>query len=153
MFVELETARLVLKNIDYDDKEFMYKEFSTDEVNEFLFDAEPVSSIDEASEWIDFYTQAEPRSQHRWIIVNKANGEKIGTCGVHCWDREKLCAEIGYDLQPQYWRKGYMSEAIATMLIFAKDKMKVKKLVANIAENNIASIRTAEKAGFHRTDN
>ncbi|MDY5913256.1 MAG: hypothetical protein SPJ62_14890 [Inconstantimicrobium porci] len=48
MFKELETKRLILKNIGYDDVDFMYKEFSTDLVNTYLYDAEPVSSIDEA---------------------------------------------------------------------------------------------------------
>lgn len=152
MFKELETKRLILKNIGFDDADFMYKEFSTDEVNTYLYDAEPISSPDEAKEWINFYTQEEPRDQHRWIIILKDTGEKIGTCGFHCWDRNNSVVEIGYDLQPVYWRKGYTSEALAEIIDFAKNDMKVKSIKAHIAEENLGSIKTAVKLGFKNTN-
>ena len=152
MFRELETKRLRLKNIGYDDTEFIYKEFSTDEVNAYLYDAEPFNSPDEAKELIDFYTEEEPRCQHRWIIILKDSGEKIGTCGFHCLDRENNSAEIGYDLQPKHWRNGYMSEALEEAIKFAQNEMKLKSLVAHIFTDNIPSIKTAEKLGFYKTD-
>lgn len=36
MFIDLETERLFLKCIGYDDTEFFYKQFTTDEVNQYL---------------------------------------------------------------------------------------------------------------------
>jgi RimJ/RimL family protein N-acetyltransferase len=80
MFTDLETERLFLECIGYDDAEFFYKQFSTDEVNQYLFDVEPFSSVEEAQEWIGFYVESEPRNQHRWIIVLKENGE-TGSAG------------------------------------------------------------------------
>lgn len=151
MFEPLETKRLLLKNIGFDDAEFLYREFSTDEVNAYLYDSDPISSIEEANTWVTFYTRPEPRNQHRWILVLKQTGEKIGTCGVHCWDRESASAEVGYDLQPAYWRKGYMSEAMQALCAFARDRMEAKSLILHIAEDNIASIKTAEKFGFRKT--
>ncbi len=151
MFTDLETDRLILKSISYDDAEFFYKEFSDDDINRYLYDAEPCSSVEEAKEWIDFYLEDEPRNQQRWIIILKENGEKIGTCGFHCWNRDANEVETGYDLQPAHWRKGYMSEALAEIISFAKTEMKIKKLIAHISVDNIASIKTAEKLGFVRT--
>lgn len=152
MFIDLETERLILKCIGYDDAEFFYKQFSTDEVNQYLFDAEPCSSMEEAQRWIGFFLEREPRNHHRWIIIRKENGEKIGTCGFHCWNRETGDIQIGYDLQPTYWRKGYMSEALTSIMKFAVEEMKVKKIVAHISVDNIASIRTSEKMGFVKTE-
>lgn len=152
MFTDLETERLHLKSIGCDDVDFMYREFSTDAVNAYLYDAEPMSSKEEARGWIDFYTQPEPRDSHRWILVLKASGEKIGTCGFHCWDRDACAVEVGYDLQPAFWRQGYISEALRAILAFAKADMQVKTVAAHIAEGNTASLRTAEKLGFIRTD-
>lgn len=43
MFRDLETERLLLKNICHEDDAFFYKQFSSDEVNRYLFDAEPIS--------------------------------------------------------------------------------------------------------------
>jgi [ribosomal protein S5]-alanine N-acetyltransferase len=101
-FKELETDRLVLKNICSEDKDFILKQFSNDTVNQYLFDAESLNNLEEANELIDFYIQPEPRTQHRWILILKVNGIKIGTCGFHCWNKNNNSVEIGYDLQKQY---------------------------------------------------
>ena len=86
IFREIETERLLLKNISSDDREFIFSQFSDSEVNKFLFDAEPLVDIHGADEIIDFYVRPEPKWQHRWILVKKDDAEKIGTCGFHCWD-------------------------------------------------------------------
>lgn len=60
-------------------------------------------------------------------MVLKENGEKIGTCGFHRWNRETGEIEVGYDLQPSYWRKGYTTEALTSIMKFAVEEMKVKR--------------------------
>lgn len=151
MFIDLETDRLLLKCIGYEDTDFFYKQFTTDEVNRYLYDAEPFSSVEEAKKWITFYLQPEPRDHHRWIMVQKETGEKIGTCGFHRWNRGTGEVEIGYDLQPAYWRKGYMTEALSAIIKYAADKMKVTKIYAHISVDNLASVCTVEKMGFKKT--
>jgi ribosomal-protein-alanine N-acetyltransferase len=151
MFIDLETERLFLKCIGYDDTEFFYKQFTTDEVNQYLFDIEPFDSMEEAQKWIGFYLESEPRNQQRWIMVLKENGEKIGTCGFHRWNRETGEIEVGYDLQPSYWRKGYTTEALTSIMKFAVEEMKVEKIFAHISADNIASVRISEKMGFVKT--
>lgn len=152
MFIDLITERLLLKCISYDDADFFYKEFSNDEVNRYLYDADPCASKEEAKEWIDFYLEPEPRKQQRWIMVLKDTGESIGTCGFHCWNEETGEVEIGYDLYPTYWRQGYTTEALTKIIEFAKEIMCVKKIYAHISVDNIPSIKTALKQGFVKTD-
>ena len=147
-FKPLETDRLILKNIEKGDNQFILKEFSTDEINEFLFDCEPMSRIEDADKLIDFYLQDEPRCQHRWIIINKETGEKMGTCGFHCWDRKTARCEFGYDMQPAYWKHGYMQEAVSAIIEFAKTEMKIKHIVSEIAIGNTNSEKTSERQGF-----
>lgn len=151
MFINLETERLLLRGIGKDDSEFILKQFSTQEVNRYLYDAEPISSLEEAMEIIDFYIESEPRDQHRWIIILKDSNEKIGTCGFHCWNHENGEVELGYDLQPAYWKQGYMREALTEILDFAKENMHIEKVYAHIYPENLASVRIAEKMGFKRT--
>ncbi len=151
MFTNLETKRLVLKCIGYEDVDFILKQFSTNEVNQYLYDAEPISSKEEAKEIIDFYMEPEPRDQHRWIIILKENNEKIGTCGFHCWNNATGEVELGYDLQPGYWRRGYMNEALTEIMNFAKEKMQIGKVYAHIYPKNLASVGIVEKMGFERT--
>ena len=118
LFRELETERLLLKNISMDDREFIFDQFSNESINQYLYDAEPLVDIQGADEIIDFYLEPEPRAQHRWILISK-EGTKIGTCGFHCWNTSEGICDIGYDLNPNYHNKGYMNEAINAILRFA----------------------------------
>jgi len=144
----LETERLILKNIDSDDREFIYHQFSDDEVNRYLFDAEPLSSLEDADDLIAFYQEEEPRSHHRWVITRKSDGMKIGTCGLHCWDQEKSKVEIGYDLKKDDQGKGYIVEALSEMIEFIKREMKVQRINACIYVGNQRSIQLVQKFGF-----
>lgn len=147
-FKEFETDRLILKNISKDDRAFILRQFSNDRMNEFLFDAEPLKSLEEADEIIDFYLQPEPREQHRWVLILKSNGSPIGTCGFHCWDRKNNQVDIGYDLQEEHWGQGLMTEALQAILLFAENKMNVEKINAHIYVDNARSIKIAKKLGF-----
>lgn len=146
-FKELETERLRLISITYDDRDFIFKQFSNAIVNKYLFDAEPLVDIQGADEIIEFYLQPEPRAQHRWVLITK-EGTKIGTCGFHCWNPAEGICDIGYDLNPDFWGKGYMHEAINKVLQFAQNEMNLKKVNARIYTENEKSIRIAEKFGF-----
>lgn len=148
LFNNLETDRLLLKNIDMEDKEFIFSEFSDPVINRYLFDAEPMVNISEAEELIDFYTVPEPRLQHRWVIIRKSDNTKIGTCGFHCWDRGKNRVEIGYELKEEFWHNGYMQEAVKDIIEFAKENMDIKEICACISIDNKRSIHLVDKFGF-----
>ncbi len=151
LFTDLATERLWLKSIAMEDKEFVFSQFSNDTVNRHLFDAEPMKTIAEAEELICFYTMPEPRRQHRWILVRKEDGVKMGTCGFHCYDRISRRIDVGYDLDPAYWGRGYMLEAMREILFFAKTQMDLKEISACIHAENQPSILLIEKLGFVRT--
>ncbi|WP_099205964.1 GNAT family N-acetyltransferase [Scatolibacter rhodanostii] len=147
-YTPLTTDRLILKNISEDDNTFMLEQFSNDDVNRFLYDAEPLSTLEQTNEIINFYLQPEPRIQHRWILILKETGEKIGTCGFHCWDKETHSVDIGYDLQKAYWNQGFMTEALRAIIDFAVQKMKIQHIHAHIYVKNEASLAIAKKLGF-----
>ncbi len=147
LFKEHETERLILKNISFDDRDFIYDQFSNASINQYLYDAEPLVDIQGADEIIDFYLHPEPRAQHRWILITK-EGTKIGTCGFHCWNPSEGICDIGYDLHPDYWSRGYMHEAINRILGFAQNDMNLKKIMACIYTENEKSIKLVEKVGF-----
>lgn len=147
MFCDIVTNRLLLKSISYEDSEFMLAHFSDPYVSKYLYDAEPFKNLEEVNDLIRMYTQPEPRYMHRWILVTKT-GQKIGTCGFHCWNTKTGCTDIGYDLQEAYCGKGYMTEALSVIIPFAWNQMKVKQINAHIYVENEKSIRIAERHGF-----
>lgn len=148
MFYNIETDRLLLKNIDCDDRDFIFRQFSDENINKYLFDAEPLKDISEADEIIEFYLKPEPRLQHRWIIIRKSDSVKLGTCGYHCLNLEDSSVEIGYDLKKEFWANGYMYEALQKIIEFARNTMSVKTINACIYIENSKSIKLVEKLGF-----
>lgn len=148
LFSDVETERLLLKNIAIDDRNFIFSQFSDDVVNKYLFDAEPLTDIQGADEIINFYTEPEPRMQHRWIILRKSDGMKMGTCGFHCWNQRDSKVEVGYDLKEKFWGNGYMQEAMKKIIALAKDEMGIKEISACIYVDNEGSIRVVENLGF-----
>lgn len=150
-FKNLSTDRLVLQTISSGDMDYILEHFRDEAVNTYLYDAEPLASLDEALEIIDFYVNGQPRLQVRWIIVEKASGQKIGTCGFHRWNQETGAIEMGYDLNKAFWGLGIMTEALEAILHYAKTEMGVKTVKAHIFVGNAASLRLAEKLGFVRT--
>jgi ribosomal-protein-alanine N-acetyltransferase len=147
-FENLETERLILQNIGNDDRDFVFSMFSSDIVNKYLFDAEPLTDISGADEIINFYLEPEPRNQHRWIIINKINKIKMGTCGFHCWDKNSGNVDIGYDLKEEFWGNGYMQEAINEIIKFAVNKMDIIYINACIFIDNQKSINLVHKLNF-----
>ncbi|HAN21058.1 MAG: GNAT family N-acetyltransferase [Clostridiales bacterium GWF2_36_10] len=148
MFIDLETDRLILKLISAEDRDFIFSQFSNDVVNRYLFDAEPLIDLNDADEIINFYIQPEPREQNRWILIRKSDKRKIGTCGFHCWNKEKGMVDVGYDLKESYWGQGYMQEAMRTIISFASEKMNISRINACISVDNQKSILFVEKSGF-----
>lgn len=148
LYSNIKTDRLLLKNIGYEDRDFVLKQFSDADVNQFLFDAEPLASLADADELIEYYLQGGQTLQHRWIIVCQENGEKIGTCGFHCFDAAHRAIDIGYDLQRAYWGKGIMTEAITAMLSEYLPQLPVECAFAHIAAGNVRSEKLAQRFGF-----
>ncbi len=150
-YKELETERLTLRNISTEDRDFILSQFSDDDINRYLFDAEPLNSPEEAEEIIGFYLQPEPRGHHRWILINKSGGEKLGTCGFHGFNQRERSIEMGYDLRKEFWGKGYMGEALKAVIAYAKESMEIKKIHACIYIRNEKSISLVQRLGFRLT--
>lgn len=148
LFYNLETERLFLKNIEISHSDFIFSQFSDEVVNKYLFDAEPLTDINDADDIITFYIQPEPRLQHRWIIVRKSDEMKMGTCGFHCWNQKDCKVEVGYDLKEEFWGNGYMQEAMKEIIAFAIAEMHIKEIIACIYIDNQRSILLVEKLGF-----
>jgi [ribosomal protein S5]-alanine N-acetyltransferase len=147
-FNNIETERLFLKNISKEDRDFIFNQFSDDKVNMYLFDAEPLVDIQGADDIINDYLQSEPRHQHRWILIRKDDGAKLGTCGFHCWNFDTGVCDVGYDLKEMFWGKGYMTEAIKAIIAFSRKEMYINRINACIYPDNQRSLSLVKKLGF-----
>ncbi|MFR8466541.1 hypothetical protein BLA28_30985 [Eisenbergiella tayi] len=82
------------------------------------------------------------------ISCKKNDRTKIGTCGFHCWNKEKSSAEVGYDLKEAFWGNDHMQEALKEIIAFAAKSMNIKRIDAVIYVENPKSISVVERLGF-----
>ena len=85
-----------------------------------------------------------------WAIIVKAESRMVGdVCfvGEPAADGE---IEIGYGTYDNYRGKGYMTEAVACMINWARRQDNVKSIFAQTAKSNIASWRILEKNNFEK---
>ncbi|RDI36650.1 GNAT family N-acetyltransferase [Falsibacillus pallidus] len=147
-FMEIETPRLKLRKIYREDAPSLFKIFSMDEVTKF-YDVDPFKSEEEAERLIEkLHLNFELKKQIRWAIILKEKNEFIGTIGYHEMEPEHFKAEIGYDLHPDHWGKGLMTEAINKVVNFGFDKLGFNRIEAVYHSLNEASKRVLHKNGF-----
>ncbi|QBQ40957.1 N-acetyltransferase [Sphingobacterium psychroaquaticum] len=146
---EIETQRLILRELRDEDAAAIYAYFSQDSVTEF-YDLETFTSIRQARSllklWKNLYVK---RGGMRWGIVLKGEDDQvIGTCGYHAWSKIHNRAEIGYELDPTYWGQGLMTEAIEAIVRYGKNAIKLRRIEAFIDPANRSSGRVLEKVGM-----
>jgi ribosomal-protein-alanine N-acetyltransferase len=84
----------------------------------------------------------------RWGITRRDDPTLMGTVGLWKWVKPHFYAEIGYEMAPIYWNKGYMTEAIRAAVQFGFEHMELHRVEANIDPENAGSRRVIEKSGF-----
>lgn len=145
-FPEIETERLLLREILPADSDSIYRIFSDPAVTRY-YDLETINSIREAAELVDFFDESfELERAIRWGITRKSDDIVIGTCG-YVWLRQ-FRGEIGYELASDYWRQGIMSEALDAILEFGFDSLALNRIEALVMTGNIASSGLLYSLGF-----
>jgi ribosomal-protein-alanine N-acetyltransferase len=148
IFPLIETQRLILRELEPQDIDFIYGHFSDDDVCRYLLDNEPLTDINEAQEIMAFYLDPKQNDRNRWCIINKESNRQIGTCGYHRWNKTDNIAEIGYDLERESWGHGYMQEALNAALRIGFCNMSLNRIQAFVYVRNAKSIATLRKLGF-----
>jgi [ribosomal protein S5]-alanine N-acetyltransferase len=148
MFPTLQTDRLVLRLLANKDLDFIFHHFSDPDVTRYLMDDPPVANMLEAQAIIDFFLEPESKNRVRWVLVRKEDQRVIGTCGFHRWEKPYFRAEMGYDLDPRYWRQGYMTEALRAIIKHGFEHMGLNRIDAFVYVGNPRSARILEKFGF-----
>ena len=84
------------------------------------------------------------------ITLAEEDGRLIGSCGVRVNDRVRREGNIGYELNPEYWRHGYATEAARAMLSYGFDHLGLHRIWAELNAENVASAHVLEKVGMQR---
>ena len=145
--MQLETRRLILREMTGDDYEPLHAIFTDAETMKHYpapFDEEKVRR------WI-----AVNRERYRifgfglWTVVLKETGEVIGDCGVTMQNIHGLIRpEIGYQIGRPWQRKGYATEAARRCRDYIFESTPFGKVYSYMKSTNAASCGVAVKNGM-----
>ena len=144
----ISTERLTLRELTAGDAAFLLALHSDPDFIANVGDR-GVHSLEDARRYID---QVLRRSylEHGfglWLMATKESGEAVGLCGLVRRDWHPY-VEIGFALLPAARRRGYVFEAAAAVVPFARDSLHLERLIALTAPDNRRSIRILERLGF-----
>lgn len=148
-FPELSTDRLELRAITRDHAEWYLRHFSVPEIVEGQ-GFPPPKDLADAREELERYIVGlyEAGSGYRWGIRFKGDVDVIGSVGFYAWDKEHERAEMGYDLLPEHWGKGIMTEALERVVRFGFEEMRLNRIKATVMATNPRSMWLIAKLGF-----
>ncbi len=144
----LETERLVLRQFDTDDAEFILELLNEPSFIQNIGDR-GVRTLEDARSYI-LRVPVASYEQHGfglYLVLLKESGTPIGMCGLI--KRAGLDdVDIGYAFLPKYWSKGYAVESAVAVKDYAQDVVGLKRLVAITDPDNEGSMRVLEKIGL-----
>ncbi|WP_103068774.1 GNAT family N-acetyltransferase [Aquimarina sediminis] len=144
----LETERLSLREFNLEDSEFILKLVNSPKWLEFIGDRN-VTTKEEARAFlkngaIKSYSE---NGFGFWMVQLKNDKLPIGMCGLV--KRETLDdIDIGFAMLPQYLGLGYGYEIANATMNYAKNILKIDKILGITDTNNIASINLLNKIGL-----
>ncbi len=101
---------------------------------------------DDGRAWL---TRAVDDSDRAWAL--QIDGAAVGGVSLHPGvDVHRHSAELGYWLGQRHWGRGVMTAVIGAFAPRAMEAFRLHRLYATVYENNPASARVLEKAGFTR---
>lgn len=146
-FPVLETKRLVLRQLRYEDGADIHAYFNADLAK--YYDWLP-KTVAEGRGFVRFFkTGYEEEQSIRWGITLKPSDRVIGTCGFSDFDHFSR-AELGYELANDYWGLGIMGEALRAIIPFGFYEIDMHRIQASVFPENQASLKLLEKLGFQR---
>ncbi len=147
-FPVLQTENLILNRLTNDDIDDFFAMRSN--IGSMQYIARPLAKTkQDAIEVIEKTNKIVDNNEGiNWAIRYKNNSKLMGTIGFYRAMPENHRAEIGYQLHPDFHRKGIMSEAIKEVIKYGFDEMKLHSILAVIDPRNVASETLLQKNGF-----
>lgn len=152
MNILIETERLILRELEYTDKNDLFEMDSDPEVHLYIENS-PVKSIDEITIVMEMLKKQYVENRiARWAVVDKATNECIGWAGLK-YVREPLnnyvnFYELGYRFKRKHWGKGFATEASIAILDYGFKHLNVDRIYAITDPKNVKSKKVLTKLGF-----
>lgn len=138
-----ETERCTLSIFCESDYSDAAKLFTNPKVRTFLGGIREPDSVE-----VSLHDMAKPEEgAHYWVVREKYKEEFIGLVSLDPHHDEQA-KEVSYQLLPEWWGKGYATEAVSAIIDYAFNDLKLPAIVAETQSANTASCMLMEKLGM-----
>ena len=91
-----------------------------------------------------------PRTKFQLAMTLREDGKLIGNAGVRMESADATEGEMGCEIAPDYWNRGYATEATRAMLAFGFERLGLHRISASTLAPNVGAWRVLEKLGMVR---
>ena len=148
----LKTERLNLRPISENDIENIFELQSLEQTAKFNTSKVPID-INETkinvAKWIA--ENNKENIKHCTFAVEQIDEEKfIGLIGIHLGKEHYKNAEVWFQFDYRFWNKGYATESLRKIIDFGFETLKLHRIEAGCAVDNVGSFTVLEKVGMLR---
>ena len=150
-----QTSRFYLRPFTTEDLDFLYQLHSNPEVGKSTIDG--VQNLETVQKHLDnFITNQERNGFSQWAVFENNTNKFVGRAGLI---KRALNQEIGEQVEirfafmSEFWGQGIASEVTLALVLFAKEKLKLKKIIAANGFTNEKSAQILIKHGFKHLKN
>ncbi|PAJ75247.1 hypothetical protein CJF42_06250 [Pseudoalteromonas sp. NBT06-2] len=142
------TSRLIIRQMKEDDNAFVLAHFNEPLFIKNIADKK-IYNLEDAQQ---FLIDGPMKSYQKngfgmFLILLKDSNIPIGSCGLFKRDNTDDI-DLGYALMSQYHKQGYLQEAAKAVLDYAKNELKLTRILGYTAKDNINSVNVLNKLGF-----
>lgn len=149
MRMNLETERLILRNLTPEDYQAVFRWCGDPDVARYM--VYPVyTKAEDVKAWLETLDPDSPDDYDAGIVL-KSTGELIGSVGLYYRPDDDLWT-IGYNLRKDQWGNGYAGEMIRAVLELVRSQREVRGIQGTFAKANNRSRRVMEKLGMTYTE-
>jgi len=147
-FPVLSTERLTLRQLSFNDRRAIFKLHCNKEINQ-LITREAPKNLNDSDAFIKRCSDKfEKEDCLLWALQLIETNQIIGTIAFQNMDLKNNYAEINYELNPDFQKEGFMSEAMKPVLDFGKNTINLKAIEAFTHKDNNPSITLLDKHQF-----
>lgn len=146
---KVDTDRLVLRQRTIDDVPDMFAYVSLENVA-YPAGLPPIATLEDEYDYFEnrYYQNLEKANlPSGYGITVKGSDHIIGSCDFNHRHEDDVF-EIGYMLHPDFWGRGYMTEAVSALIEIGFTLLNLHKVEIRCYGSNKQSQRVAEKLGF-----
>ncbi len=146
--LELQTSRLRLRRINPADESDLIEHEMTPAIMDTIRDQLPRAEVTRQVAGMFEPWLADENSWVAFAVEELATGSFTGLLFFRVVSYENQSLELGYRLHPDFWRRGYATEAGLCLMEYLAAEIKVRKAVAYCVAENEGSIKVLKNLGF-----